>query len=88
MLEPDYYLIEFHLYPDAPSELIWDQAQAQGAYIKFNPIGDVVIIIDSRHSYSTQFALQWGEWVGIVRRDGYYAEGPEYHSRRLGKLSA
>ena len=88
MLEPDYYTIEFHLYPDAPSEDIWAVAQAQGAWLKFSRVGDVVVCFDSRNSAASWFAIQWADWIGLVTREGWYAEGPEYQSRSFGKLSA
>jgi hypothetical protein len=88
MLEPDYYVIEFHLYPDAPSEDMWSIAQAQGAWLHFSAVGDVVVCFDSRNSASTWFALQWATWIGRVKREAWYAGGPAYQSRSFGKLSA
>ena len=71
-LPPDFYYIEYHLYPDADSELIWEHAQAVGAWLKFSRIGDVVVVFDSRNSASSMFALRWAEWIGLTLREAWY----------------
>jgi len=71
MVKPTHYIIEYTLWPDAPSEDIWAEVQAQGGYIKFNAFGDVTVILDSRNPFNTMFALRWMDWVGRVKREAW-----------------
>ena len=78
MEQPDYHTCSYTLRADAPSEDIWAQAQANNAYISFNGFGDVVITIDSRNPYISQFVLAHSEWIARTQSIAYYKAGPNY----------
>lgn len=72
MVNPDYFHIKHLLKTGAPSEDIWMDAQAHGAWISFNAFGDVEVCMDSRSPYCLIFTLRYSDWISQTTSEGYF----------------
>jgi hypothetical protein len=70
----EFSVCTYTLHPDAPSEDIWEEAQAHGCWVKFSRgYNDVQIVIDSRLAYNTYFVLKYTDWIACTQYEIYIA---------------